>query len=80
MSLTKMVNGVAVPLTPQEEADLQAEWAAFEAGRTARANQAYQDQFDNNKLLRALALWTAQKLGVTAATARSEIIAIYKTL
>ena len=34
--------------------------------------------FDGEKLAKALAIWTAQKLGVSLATARAEILAIYK--
>ena len=31
MSLTKMVNGVAQDISPEEEAQILAEWAAFDA-------------------------------------------------
>ena len=37
-------------------------------------------RFDGEKLAKALAIWTAQKLGVSLATARAEILEIYKGL
>ena len=37
MSLHKMVNGVEVEMTPEEEAEIRAEWAANEAKRQATA-------------------------------------------
>jgi hypothetical protein len=37
-------------------------------------------QFDANKLVVALARWTAGKLGVPLAQARSEILAIYRNI
>ena len=39
-----------------------------------------QRTLDDQKLLKAIALWTAAKLGVTPSTARAEIKAIYRTL
>jgi len=38
MALTKRINGIVVPLEPQEEAQLRAEWAANEAAAQARMN------------------------------------------
>ena len=37
MSLHKMVNGVEVEMTPEEEAEVRAEWAANEAKQKATA-------------------------------------------
>ena len=37
-------------------------------------------QFDNQKLVKALGLWTAQQLAVPVAQAREEILTIYKGL
>ncbi len=58
--------------TAQELADYDA----------ARADEAALAQFDGptQKIIKALAIWTAQKLGVPLATARAEILAIYKGL
>ena len=56
--------------TPQELATTAA------AAATAREDR----EWDSNLLLMALARWTAQKLGVSPATAKSEILAIYRAL
>src|SRR5689334_9972466 len=55
------------------------ELTAFDAARTDEAALA---QFDGQtqKMLKALAIWTAQKLGVQPATAKQEILAIFKGL
>ena len=37
-------------------------------------------RFDNEKLVKALAIWTAGKVGVPLNTAKQEILTIYKTL
>lgn len=37
-------------------------------------------EFDERKLVKAVAIWAAQKLGVPLATARQEILAIKRTL
>jgi len=37
-------------------------------------------RFDNEKLVKAVAIWTAGKLGVALPTAKQEIIAIYRGL
>ena len=37
-------------------------------------------RFTDEKLIKAVAIWTAQKLSVPIATARSEILTIYKGL
>ncbi len=58
------------PATAQELAD----WDA--ARQTARE----QAQFDEAKMLKAVAIWTAQRLGVPLATARAEILAVYRGL
>lgn len=58
------------PATVQEMAD-------FDAAQTnARAN----GHLDGDKLVKALAIWTAQRLNVPLATARQEILMIVKTL
>jgi hypothetical protein len=38
------------------------------------------DRFDNEQLVKALAIWTAQKLGIPLATARQEILTILRGL
>lgn len=58
------------PATAQEMTDAA---AAEKVTRTAT-------DFDEQKLVKALGLWTAQKLGVAPATAKAEILAIYRTL
>lgn len=54
----------------------------LELASAATAKQQAQEQveFDGDRMLMALARWTAQKVGVSAATARSEILAIYRNL
>jgi hypothetical protein len=44
------------------------------------ASEQEQVRFDGEKLVKAVAVWTAQRLGVPLATARSEILAIYRGL
>lgn len=58
--------------TAQELAEIDAERADAEAA----------GRFDTpeTKMLKALAIWTAQKLNVPLATARAEIVAIFKAL
>jgi len=58
--------------SPQELADYDA----------ARVNEAALAQFDGptQKMIKALAIWAAQKLNIPLATARQEILAIYKGL
>lgn len=51
-----------------------------EAPTPASLDNDAQRTLDDQKLLKALALWTAGKLGVTPSTARAEIKAIYRTL
>lgn len=46
----------------------------------ARAGEVEQMQFDGQKMLKAVAIWTAGKLGVSPATAKSEILTIYRGL
>lgn len=56
--------------TAQEIADYDA----------AKANAAADRDFDGQKMVKAVAIWTAQKLSIPLATARAEIAAIYKAL
>jgi hypothetical protein len=56
--------------TAQELADTEAEDLDKEASRDV----------DGTKILRAFVIWIAGKLGIAPATARDEIIAIYKGL
>ncbi|MGL4296265.1 MAG: hypothetical protein ACRCTG_11155 [Aestuariivirga sp.] len=58
------------PATEQEISDEDA------AQRTTQAAA----QFDGQRMVKALALWVAGKVGVAPATARQEILAILKTL
>ncbi len=53
------------------------ELAAYDA---AKAEGASNRDIDGQKIVKALAIWTAQKLGVAPATMRAEVIAIYKSL
>ena len=46
----------------------------------AQAVSIEQGQFDGQKMLKAVAVWTAGKLGVTPATAKAEILGIYRSL
>lgn len=60
------------PATAQELADYDA----------ARADEAALAQFDGptQKMIKALAIWAAQRLNIQPATARAEILAIFKGL
>ena len=37
-------------------------------------------QFDNQKMIKAVAIWAAQKLGIPPAQAKAEILAIFRSL
>jgi hypothetical protein len=92
MSLTKVVNGKTVVMTADEEAALTKEWADFEAARPALAAAMEQQQFDGQKMLMALAIWTRNKLNAlrqdpatadlprTGVQQRAEILAIFRGL
>lgn len=54
------------PATQQEMDELEAEERAAE--------------FDGQKLLKALAIWTAGKMDISASAAKAEILSIYKDL
>lgn len=58
------------------EATAQEQAAYDDAQRDAREKATFDDQ----KMIKAVALWAAQKLGVAPATARAEILAIYRSL
>ncbi len=60
---------VKYTLTPLSQAEID-----------SRAEAEAQSQFDNAKMLKAVAIWTAQKLNIPLATARTEIKAIYRSL
>jgi hypothetical protein len=47
---------------------------------TAQVTAQSLGRFDNEKLVKALAIWTAGKLNVPLNTAKQEILTIYKTL
>lgn len=49
-------------------------------GDTVLADEEVAAKFDGDKMLKAVAIWTAQKLTIPGATAKAEIIAIYKGL
>lgn len=53
------------------------ETAAYDLARRTADEQS---RWDSDLLVMALARWTAQKVGVAPATARSEILAIYRSL
>jgi hypothetical protein len=53
------------------------EISAYDA---ARSDERAKAQFDGDKFMRAIAIWTAQRLGVPLAQARQEILTILKTL
>ena len=63
MALTRMVNGLSVPLTAQEETDLLAEWATFVPPVPVDRSDINQIQ----KEIKALALCVAQVGGLTVA-------------
>lgn len=76
--LSTGVKGI-VYLTAEEIADNDAAQATEQAAQAAReAAAAEVDNFD--KRLKAVAIWTAQKLGIPLAQAKSEIRAIIQTL
>lgn len=58
------------PATVQEISDYDA----------ARQVEQEQNRFDGEKMLKALAIWTAGKLNVPLATAKAEILTIYRGL
>jgi len=70
---------VEVPSAPEDAAQLWdgATWGPVPAGVVAARELA---DFDGGLLLKAVAIWTADKLGVARATARDEILAIYRGL
>jgi hypothetical protein len=53
------------------------EISAYDAAQT---DERVKGQFDGDKLVRAVAIWTAQRLGVPLAQARQEILTILQTL
>lgn len=58
------------PATAQEIADYD----------TGQVNEQSLSRFDNEKLVKALAIWTAGKLNVPLNTAKQEILTIYRVL
>lgn len=67
--------------TAQQRADGDALKATYTLeADTALADDDASRAFDDQRMVKALARWTAQKLGVPIATAKAEILAIYKTL
>lgn len=58
------------PATEQEISDYDT------AQQTAQAVS----RFDGDKMVKALAIWTAGKLNIPLATARAEILTVYRTL
>jgi len=56
------------PATAQEISDYDA----------AQQDAQSLSRFDNEQLVKALAIWTAGKLGVSLAIAKAEILTIYK--
>lgn len=58
---------------------------AFKLTYDAATDQAWIDEqadqaIDGHKALKAVVIWAAQKLGIAPATAKAQILAIYKTL
>ena len=53
------------------------ELTAYDA---AKADTTANREIDGQKMVKALAIWTAQKLNIPPATMRAEVIAIYKGL
>jgi hypothetical protein len=67
--------------TAQQRSDGEALKLSYDvATDTAYRTEQEQARFDGEKLVKAVAIWTAQKLGVAPATARAEILAIYRSL
>lgn len=58
------------PATEQEITDYDA----------AQVTEQALSRFDGEKLVKALAIWTAGKLNVPLATAKAEVLTIYRTL
>ena len=63
-------NGGIRPATAQEISD-------YDTAQTAATALV---RFDEEKLVKAVAIWTAGKLGVSLATAKQEILTIYRGL
>lgn len=79
MALTKMVNGVRVPLSLQEEADVLAEWASNKAAQ--QAQQAIDDALNSKKDADITALGTRAEMlaEIDAMTGASpQVIAMMK--
>lgn len=74
--ITEWPAGLNGGVTPSD-ADIVTWTAEYEA---ARPDMEAQRAVDDLRAAKAVAMWTADKLGVPRATARAEIIAIYKTL
>ncbi len=73
----------AAGITPPSASEVRAKisaWTAAKPTPEAVADAQAQTELENSRLVKAVALWAAQRFGVSAATARNEIAAIYKTL
>lgn len=69
-AVTKIVDGVRVPLTPEEKAQIEAEWAANEAEPKP---DLFEIEFNGNKLLEAVVEELAGRLGVNIDTIKTAI-------
>jgi hypothetical protein len=58
------------PATAQEISDYE----------VAQVTEQSLGRFDSEKVVKALAIWVAEKLGVPVQTLRAEVLAIYRTL
>jgi hypothetical protein len=71
-------------MLPAERDAVLAVYAAHDPADAAKAAAYVEarrlEDFDEARLLKAVAVWTAQKLGIPLATARAEIVAIARTL
>ena len=65
---------------PQQEAGEALKLTYSVEADTALADEDVASRFDSDKMLKAVAIWNAQKHGVPLPTAKAEIIAIYKGL
>lgn len=59
------------------DTELQAYASDYEAQKSSLKEHA---EFDQSKLVKAVAIWTAQKLNIPVLTAKAEILAIYRVL
>lgn len=65
--LMKNIDGVDVPCTPEEQAAIEAEWAATAALPKPQAADIVENDIANNRALRAIVTVLATRFGITRA-------------